>query len=326
MKAAICTRYGAPDVVQIQDRPIPTVGKHEVLVKVLAAAVNSGDSRIRSLNVPKGFGVLLRLAMGISRPRNPILGVELCGEVCAVGRDVTLFRVGDKVFADCGMSMGGHAQFRVFNQDDVISKAPNNIALKDAGAVIFGGSTAYYFLMQKAKLVAGEHVLINGASGTVGLAAIQLAKYIGATVTAVCSEKNAELVRSLGADHVIDYTHRRVLDGATQYDVIMDNVGNLNWRSCQPFLHSNGRLLKVVATLSETLGAVFINMLSNKHCISGTAIVTTDMLQAVKSLVEKNALRPIIDRTYALDDIQAAYRYVDAHHKKGSVLLMCHDE
>lgn len=326
MKAAICTCYGAPDVVQIQERPIPTVGRHEVLVKVLATTVNSGDSRIRSLNVPKGFGVLLRLAMGISRPRNPILGVELCGEVCAVGRDVNLFGVGDKVFADCGMSMGGHAQFRVFNQNDVISKAPSNIALKDAGAIIFGGSTAYYFLMQKAKLVAGEHVLINGASGTVGLAAIQLAKYMGAAVTAVCSGKNTELVRSLGADHVIDYTQQSVLDGATQYDVIMDNVGNLNWRSCKSYLNPRGRLLKVVATLSETLSAFFTNILSNKQCIPGTAIVTTDMLQAVKSLVEKNALRPIIDRTYALDDIQNAYRYVDANHKKGSVLVMCHDE
>lgn len=325
MKAAICTNYGAPDVVKIETLVQPEVKEDEVLVKVMATTVNSGDSRIRGLNVPTGFRLIMRLALGFTRPRNSILGTELSGVVCAIGSKVNRFAVGDEVFADCGMQMGAHAQYRVFKQTDSLLTKPSNLSLTQSSAIIFAASTAYYFLHEKAHLKAQERILINGASAAVGLAAVQLAKHMGAHITAVCSGKNADLVKSLGAHEVIDYQQQAILNDSIHYDVIMDNIGNINWQVGKRSLRDNGRLLKVVASLAQTLQAPWVSMFSQKKCFAGTAFPDIAMLEALKELVELGAYKPIIDKTYSLNEIQSAYAYVDSNRKVGSVVVLCQD-
>src|SRR5262245_60328216 len=218
MKAAVCRRYGRPDVVQIADVPKPEPKANEVLVRVRATTVTAGDSRIRSARVPEGFGLLLRLGFGITGPRNPILGMEFSGEVATMGTSATRFKPGDRVF---GARMGCHAEY-VTVREGAIAPLTDGMTFEQAAALTFGGLTAITFLRDKAQLRPGERVLINGASGAVGTAAVQLARHLGATVTGVCSATNAELVRSLGAEQVIDYGLEDFTQAREAYDVIFD--------------------------------------------------------------------------------------------------------
>lgn len=338
MKVAACTHYGSAQAVEIQERPMPTPKNKQVLVQVVATTVSSGDSRIRSLNVPKGFGLILRLAFGFLKPRNPILGTELAGVITEVGPNVTAFSVGNVIFADCGIAMGAHAQYRLFEESDVIFNTPKNLTVTQCSALIFGGSTAYYFIKEKAKLAKGESILINGASGTVGTAAIQLAKQIGATVTSVCSKDNHNLVKSLGSDYAVHYgsdktansneqtenSLQSIIESGQQFDVIMDNVGNLSWQNYHQALKSNGRFIKVVSDLVDTFFAPLYGLGSSKKCIVGTAFADVAMLKALKNDVENGLYKPIIDCYFDLDNIQNAHAYVDTNHKKGSVVILCH--
>lgn len=325
MKAAICQHYGGPEQVEVVEMPDPVPGKGEVLVKVMASTVNSADSRIRSLNVPRGFRLPVRLIFGWSKPKVS-LGTELSGEVIAVGEGVSEFQIGDNVFADCGMKMGGHATHRVFKASDPIAKIPNNLSMEHSAAIGFGGSTAMYFLQQKAQVKAGDKVLINGASGAVGCAAIQVAKLSGAEVTAVCSHRNVDLVTSLGADQVIDYEQQAILSGNTVFNVIMDNVGTLSWAQCKPYLSADGKFLGVVADMYDNLIAPFRSMLSAKQYIVGTVMADKTMLNTLCSWVESNSYRPVIDQVFPLSEIQAAYQLVDSGRKKGSVIISMSNE
>src|SRR5262245_33792471 len=229
MKAAVYRRYGPPEVVRIEDVPRPDPKTNELLVRVRATTVSAGDARLRSARVPTGFGVLMRLGFGISGPRRPILGWDFAGDVAAVGSSVLRFAAGDRVF---GAGMGSHAEYVVASAERVVPM-PRNLSYEEAAALVFGGLTSLFYLRDKAKIQPGERVVVNGASGAVGTAAVQLATHFGATVTGVCSAANAELVRSLGATRIIDYVREDFRRAGEQYDIILDTVGNCTFSNCE---------------------------------------------------------------------------------------------
>lgn len=322
MKAAICTRYGTPDVIEIHDVAMPSPKENEVLIEIRAAAINSSDRRIRSFDMPRGMGLLARLALGITKPRQPILGNDLAGIVHSVGYAVTKFKPGDKIITALGDATGAHAQYIAIPQTDVIARKPHNLNMPQSASVIFGGLTALSFLRDKAKLQPGEHVLINGASGAVGCAAIQIAKALGAKVTAVCSSRNIDLVISLGADETINYEKEDVSLTGNKYDVIMDNVGNFPWKKAQYSLNETGRLLGVAAGLTEMIRALFVSRKNGKRYCVGMTETSQDIISSLIECVEEGALRPVIDRIYPFDEIVEAYSYVDLKRKSGSVVVV----
>jgi NADPH:quinone reductase-like Zn-dependent oxidoreductase len=321
MRAAVNRRYGPPEVVAITEvaTPIPAAG--EVLVRIHATTITAGDQRLRSAIVPPGFGLLVRLAFGITGPRKTMLGTELCGEVVALGDTASKFAIGDRVFAFCGAGLGCHAEFRAVRETSAIALAPANLSDGEAAALSFGGTTALYFLRDKAKLQPGERVLINGASGGVGSAAVQLARHFGAHVTAVCSAANADMVRSLGAERVIDYAEHDFTRLGETYDVIFDAVGNASAATCLPVLAAGGRLLLVVAGLGQTLGAALRPVRAGKRVHTGVAPERVDDLILLAQLAEAGHYRPFIDRSYAFDHIVEAHAHVDTGRKRGNVIV-----
>jgi len=317
MKAAVYRRYGPPDVVHIEDVPTPEPKTNELLVRVRATTVSAGDSRLRSARVPPGFGVLMRLGFGISGPRRPVLGWEFAGEVAAVGPSVARFTVGDRVV---GTRMGSHAEYVAVRETNV-APIPRSLTFEDAAAIVFGGMTSLFYLREKARIQPGERALINGASGAVGTAAVQLAKHFGARVTGVCSAGNADLVRSLGAARAIDYTKEDFTQTAETYDIILDAVGNCTFARCQRALAPGGRLLLVVAGLGQTLGALLRPSRAGRKVLAGVSATRAEELTFLAALVEAGAFKPVIDRTYPLARIADAHAYVDTGHKKGSVVV-----
>ena len=317
MKAAVYRRYGPPDVIRIEDVPTPQPKPNELLVRVRATTVSAGDARLRSARVPPGFGALLRLGFGITGPRKPILGWDFAGEVAAVGASVSGFAAGDRVF---GMRMGSHAEYVAVPISNV-APMPRGLAFDEAVALVFGGMTSVVYLRDKGKVQAGERVLINGASGAVGTSAVQLAKHFGATVTAVCSATNAELVRSLGAARVIDYATEDFTRSGETYDVLLDTVGNCNFARCERALSPGGRLLLVVATLGQIFGSLLRPSRNGRHVLTAVGSSRLDDLLLLKTLAEAGALKPVIDRTFPLERIADAHAYVDTGRKKGSVVI-----
>ena len=318
MKAAVCERYGPPEVVAIKDVPMPVVGDRDVLVRVSTAAVNIADARIRALRVPRGLSVPTRLAMGIRCPRNPIFGLEVAGVVERVGAAVRAFQPGDRVVACRGFKFGGHAEFMVVAETGAIAAIPAGVSDADAVALLFGGETVLTFF-DRAKLNAGEHVLVNGASGAVGVMAVQIAKQRGAEVTGVCSAANTELVRSLGADHVIDYGSRDFTHEAARYDLVMDNVGNAPYSRIRHLLKPGGRFLMVIGDLPQMLAAVL-----RKNVVSPGPANDAFSARNYRLLLDMAAagqLRAVIDRSFPLEDIVEAHRLVDTGHKRGSVII-----
>jgi NADPH:quinone reductase-like Zn-dependent oxidoreductase len=317
MKAAIYRRYGPPDVVRIAELPAPVARPNEILVKILATTVSAGDSRLRSANVPPGWGLLLRLGFGILGPRKKILGWEFSGEVAAVGSSVKRFTVGDDVFA---ARLGCHAEY-VTVPEDMAAPIPRNLTFGEAAALPFGGLTSLFYLRDKAHIQPGERVLVNGASGAVGSAAVQLAKHFGARVTGVCSAANAAMVKALGAEHVIDYSREDFAREREAYDIIVDTVGNCPFTRCQTALAAGGRLLLVVATLSQLIGAQLWPSRAGRRVLAGTGSVRSADLLFLKDLAETGRFKPVIDRTYPFERIAEAHAYVDTGHKKGSVVI-----
>jgi NADPH:quinone reductase-like Zn-dependent oxidoreductase len=318
MKAAVCERYGPPEVVQIREVPTPVPAEGEVLVRAFATTVNSGDTRLRALRVPGGLRLPMRLKLGLTRPKSPIFGFEVAGEVEAVGTAVTRFQPGDRVVASRGFDFGCHAEHVTVSEQGAIARIPENMSHQDAVALCFGGRTALYFF-REGKLAAGETVLINGASGAVGTMAVQLAKHLDAEVTAVCSSANAELVRSLGADHVVDYAADDFTRNGRRYDVIMDNHGNASYARVKGSLEPGGRFLMVVGDLRQMLAAT-----RQKAVIGGTEddpSIGADSYRTLMSLAEDGVLKPVIDSVLPFDQIVEAHRRVDGGHKVGSVVL-----
>ena len=315
MKAAVCERYGPPEVVQIREVPTPAPADREVLVKALAATVNSGDARLRALRVPRGMSLPVRLQMGVTRPRQPVFGFDVAGRVEAVDEAVTRFQPGDKVLASRGFDFGCHAEFVTVDEVGAIAEIPESLSYQDAASLGFGGVTALDFF-RRGRLVSGETVLINGASGAVGAMAVQLAKHTGAEVTAVSSGANADLVRSLGADHVIDYTAEDFTRNGQRYDVIMDNHGNAPYSRVKGSLEPGGRFLMVIGDLWQMLAAT-----RRKAVVGGTASPNAADYRTLMSLAERGELRPVIDSVLPFAEIVEAHRRVDSGHKVGSVVL-----
>lgn len=315
MKAAVSGKYGPPEVVQVRDVPAPVPGDGEVLVKAFATTVNSGDARVRALRVPRGLKLPMRLKLGLTKPKQPILGFEVAGQVEALGPGVTAFEVGDRVVASRGFDFGCHAELVTVAEDGAIAKIPDDLSYEDAVALCFGGSTALDFF-QRGKLTAGETVLINGASGAVGTMAVQLAKHLGAEVTAVCSGANAELVKSLGADHVVDYTTDDFTSDGQRYDVIMDNHGTAPYSRIKDSLAPGGRFLMVIGNLGQMLAAT-----RQKATVGGSETPTAETYRTLMALADRGVLKPVIDTVLPFEQIVDAHRRVDGGHKVGSIVL-----
>lgn len=325
MKAILYQQYGPPDVLQMADIAKPIPKPNEILIKTYATTVTSGDWRVRSLTVPAGFGWMTRLVFGVSRPRQPILGSELAGVVESVGEAVSRFKVGDAVFAFSDARMGCYAEYKCMPQDGAVACKPLGLSYGEAAALSFGGTTALDFL-RRAKLQRGESVLINGASGAVGAAAVQLARHFGAHVTAVCGTANMAWVRALGASQVIDYTQEDFTQNGQTYHVIMDTVGTAPFSRCQASLRDGGRLLLVLAGLADMLHAPWASLTSGKRVIAGPVSVRAEDLPLLAELAATGAFKAVIDRRYRFEQMVEAHRYVDSGRKKGNVVVMLGDE
>jgi NADPH:quinone reductase-like Zn-dependent oxidoreductase len=316
----IYEKYGPPEVLQLKEIEKPAPNDHEVLIKVRATTVTAGDWRARSLNMPGGFGPFARLVFGMLRPRQPILGCELAGDIEAVGKDVQRFKVGDQVFAFTAVAMGCHAEYKCLSEDGRLALKPPGLSYEEAAAISSGGTTALHFF-RKADLKIGEKVLINGASGGVGTAAMQLARYFGADVTAVCSAGNAELVSSLGAAKVIDYTKEDFTKNGETYDVIVDTAGTAPFSRSKDSLKDGGRLLRVLGDLSDLFQAPWVSLTSRKKMIAGPASSRPEDLRFLAELAQTGKFRPVIDRRYLFEQLVEAHRYVDSGRKKGNVVI-----
>lgn len=322
MRAIVYEKYGPPDVLELREVAKPAARDTEVLIEVRATTVTSGDARMRALNVPPGFGLLSRLIFGVFAPRRGrrILGVELSGVVAAVGKSVTEFEVGVPVFAMSGFQMGCYAEYRTIPESGAIARKPVNLTFEEAAALCFGGTTALDFL-RRGKLLKGEKLLVNGASGAVGTAAVQLAKHFGAHVTGVCSTANLELVRSLGADEVIDYKADDFTQNGKVYDLIMDTAGTAPFSRSRGSLKPGGRLLIVLGGLFDILGALWVNTTTDKRVVAGPASERAEDVRLLAALAEAGKYKPVIDKVYPLEQIAEAHAYVDAGHKKGNVVI-----
>lgn len=321
MKAIILTQYGSPEVLQLQEVTKPTPKDNEVLIKIYATTVTASGSFLR-----RGVPLVARLFVGLTKPKVSIPGTDFTGAIEAVGKNVTRFKVGDKIFAATDTNFGAHAEYICLPEGAAIAIKPANMNYEEAAAICEGALTALPFLRDEAKIQPGQKVLINGASGAIGTFAVQLAKYFGAEVTGVCSTKNVELVKSLGANHVIDYKNEDFTKNKAAYDIIFDTVGKASFANCKASLTSNGIYMTPVMSAAILYQMLQTSMFGDKKVkfaatgMRATSDKAKDML-FLKKLIEAGHLKSVIDRRYALEDIVEAARYVDAGHKKGNVII-----
>lgn len=300
MRAVVCTRYGPPEVLQLKEMPKPIPRTNEVCIKIFATAVTASDCIVRAFIVPLRLKLLMGAVLGFTKPRNPILGLVLAGEVESVGRDVTQFEPGSQVYAFTAFRFGAYAEYECLPEKAILAVKPSNITFEEAAAVPYGGLLALYFL-NKANIRSRRRVLVYGASGAIGTSAVQLAKHFGAEVTGVCSTANMKLVKSIGADAVIDYTKEDFTRNGARYDLIFNAVGKRKARlQAQGSLTPEGRHITVD---------------------DSTPRLRKDDLVFLTGLVEAGRLTPVIDRRYPLEQIVDAHRYVDEGHKKGNVVM-----
>jgi len=320
MRAVICNQYGSPEVLKVKrvSKPIPKT--NEVLIKVHAATVAVADVRIRAFDVPISFWIPARISLGLTKPKNPILGVELAGEVVATGSKVTDFEPGDQVYGSNLSSFGAYAEYVCLPVEGPLAKKPTNLSYAEAAAMPIGARTALHFL-NRAEVKPGQKVLIYGASGSVGTYAVQLAKYFGAEVTAVCSEANFDLVRSLGADKVINYRASDFAQQLEAYDVFFEAVDKCPFPIAKNALKPKGTYLNITQPF-PTFSRWWTNLTTSKKILMANNPPTSpEGLLFLKDLVERGELTPVIDRAYPLEDIVEAHRYVDQGHKKGNVVI-----
>ena len=324
MKAIVWTEYGPPDVLQLREVDKPTPKDNEVLIRVHATTVTAGDCELRSLKLPIYFGLPMRIWLGLRKPRGTTIpGTELAGEIEAVGKDVRLLNEGDQVFGSTGMSFGACAEYICLPEgpgEGALARKPANMTYEEAATVPFGGNDALHFL-RRANIQSGQSVLINGAGGSIGTLAVQLAKYYGAEVTGVDSTGKLDMLRSIGADHVLDYTREDFSKSGQTYDVIFDVVGKSSFSGSIRSLKQNGRYLLANPGLSHMVRGPLTSMRGSKKVVLGTSSRTTEDLVFLKELVEEGKLSAVIDRRYPLEETAEAHRYVETGRKKGNVVI-----
>ena len=324
MKAAIHSAYGPADLLQVVEVEKPVPQKNQILVKIHATTVSSGDCNVRNFTfVPNSMRPIAKLIFGIGKPRKKtILGTQLAGEVEAVGSDVSRFKVGDQVMASTGMVGGGHAQYACLPEDGALAIKPDNLSWEEAVVLPFGADAALYYLKNLGNIQAGQELLIIGASGSIGTAGVQLAKHFGANVTGVCSTKNLELVKSLGADEVIDYTQADFRQNGNTYDLILDTVAATSFAGCKDSLKPNGVFLPCIMSVADMVFRIpWTAMTGGKRLKGGVAIENQERMDLIKELADSGALRPVIDKCYPLERIAEAFTYVETGHKIGNVVI-----
>ena len=323
MKAILHTQYGPPDLLQFKevDKPVPM--DNEVLIKIHATTVSTGDCNVRNFTfVTTSMRPIAKLMFGIGKPwKERVLGTELAGEVEGTGKDVGKFKVGDRVVASTGMAGGGHAQYACLREKGALVIKPDSLSWEEAVAIPFGANTALYFLRDLGKIQAGQELLIIGASGSIGSAAVQLGKHFGARVTAVCSGANVEMVKSIGADKVIDYTKEDFTKNGKTYDLIFDIVGATTFDRCQKSLKPRGVFLQNIMGLADVVRVLWTSIAGRKKIKSGVAMENLERMNFTVEIATAGKLKAVIDRSYPLERIAEAFKYVEQGHKKGNVVI-----
>jgi len=323
LKAILHTQYGPPDLLQLTEVQKPTPKANEVLIVIHATTVSTADCNMRNFTfVTKSMRPIAKLMFGIRKPWKPrVLGTELAGEVQQVGKEVTRFKTGDRVVASPGAAGGGHAEYACLPEAGAMAVIPHSLSWEQAVAIPFGANTALYFLRDLGNIRAGQDLLIVGASGAIGSAGVQIGKHFGATVTGVCSGANVQLVKALGADSVIDYTREDFTKSGHTYDLIFDVVGATTFDRCQSSLKPNGVFLQNIMELSDIVRVLWTSITGGKKIKGGVAIGNMANMGLISGLAEAGTLRPVIDRSYPLERIGEAFKYVEQGHKKGNVVI-----
>ncbi len=323
MKAILHSQYGASDLLQLKEIDKPAPKDNEVLIAIHATTVSTADCNMRNFTfVTRSMLPFAKLTFGIGKPwKARVLGTELAGEVEAVGKGVTRFKSGDRIVASTGMAGGGHAQYVCLPEKGALVLKSESLTWEEAVAIPFGANTALYFLRNLGKIQAGQELLIIGASGSIGSAGVQLAKHFGATVTAVCSGANVEMVRSLGADRVIDYITEDFTKDARAYDLIFDIVGASSFSRCQQLLKPHGVFLQNIMELTTLLRILWTSIVGGKKLKGGVAMEHPERMNFISELVATGRLKAVIDRSYPLARIAEAFKYVEQGHKKGNVVI-----
>lgn len=319
MKVVTYSKYGSPEVLQMNTIDKPEVKDHEILIKIHGTTVTSGDVRQRR-GTRKSLPLwpISKFSIGMLKPKKNMLGFDLAGEVEAIGKNVHKFNVGDKIFGLTGT--GTYVEYRSISEEGLFTQMPGNLTYEEATSIPFGASTALYFL-RKANIKKGQKILINGASGAVGTFAVQLAKYFGAEVTGVCSNKNIDLVKSLGADFVVDYTKEDFTKKGNVYDIIFDTLGKSRYRDCKNILTEDGHYLLTVFGYTQIFQMLWTSLLGKRKVVCGICKETKENLDYLRGLAESGTIKPVIDKIFKLEEIRQAHEYVEMGHKKGNVVI-----
>ena len=320
MKAIVYEKYGSPDVLELKEVEKPTPKDNEVLIRIYATTVTKYDCWQRSSTAPTGFWLPSRIASGIRKPKITILGIDLAGEIEAVGKDVKKFKEGDQVYGFSGESMGAYAEYKCLPEDGGVTIKPANMTYEEAACVPYGALTALFFL-RKGNIQSGQKVLIFGASGGLGIFAVQLARYFGAEVIGVCSTPKLEMVKSLGADEVIDYTKEDFTKNGQTYDIIFDTVGKSTVSGCKRSLKKKGFYLLSTFGLPKLFQILWFSMTSSKKVIIGLLKERAEDLVFLKELIESGEIKAVIDRRYLLEQTAEAHKYAEKGHAKGKVVI-----
>ena len=321
MKAIVWTKYGPPDVLQLKEVEKPAPKDNEVLIRIYATTVTAGDCEMRNLKFPIYLSLPMRIWIGFRKPRgSTIPGTELAGEIEAAGKDVKLFREGDQVFGSAGLAFGANAEYICLPEEEALAIKPANMSYEEAAAVPFGGRDALHFL-RLGNIQNGQRILINGAGGSIGTFAVQLARNFGAEVTAVDSTGKLEMLRAIGANQVVDYTQEDFTQSGEIYDVIFDVVGTISFSRSERSIKQNGTYLLANPLGSQIVRGPWTRMTSSKKVIMETASPTTEDLITLRELIEAGKIKSVIDRRYPLEEIVEAHRYVETGHKKGNVVI-----
>ena len=322
MKAIVHTAYGPPDELELREVEKPVPKDNEVLIRIHATTVTSSDCNVRNLTFAPTWSVLpMRMQFGLREPKISRLGIDLAGKVESVGKDVKRYKEGDHVFGRPDPSLGAHAEYICIAEDGVLAAKSGNVTFEEAACLPLAANTALYYIRDLGKIQAGQAVLINGASGGIGTFAVQLAKHYGAQVTGVCSSANVEMVKSLGADKVIDYTQEDFAASGETYDVVFDVVSKTSYARCKDLLKKNGLYLAALPTLAIVLQTVWTSMVGGKKVKFGDAAGKAENLVLLRELAEAGKLRSVIDKRYPLEQIAEAFRYAETGHKKGNVVI-----